>query len=378
MNETNGILLEMGDTGDNVKILQEKLKILGFYHAMITGSFGNSTFVGVKAFQNANNLEETGVVTADLWRLLFMQTENEENLLRLTLPLSIGDEGEDVEELQTKLKALLYYTSEVNGIFDLETENAVKRFQLLNDLTTSGVVNNQTWNRINSLYGNLAPCAGGSSSDDNNDNNYITYTVKRDDTLYSIARQYDTTVDEIKRLNNLVSNTLQIGQVLKIPTESTTTDYIDYTVQRNDTLYSIARRYDTTVDEIKKLNNLVSNTLQIGQVLRIPVGENQSTNYINYVVQRNDTLYSIARQYDTTVDEIKRINNLVSNTLQIGQVLKIPTESTTTDYIEYTVRRNDTLYSIAIKYNTSVDAIQNLNNLTSNVLQIGQILKIPV
>ena len=315
----------MGDTGDNVKILQEKLKILGFYHAMITGSFGNSTFVGVKAFQNANNLEETGVVTADLWRLLFMQTENEENLLRLTLPLSIGDEGEDVEELQTKLKALLYYTSEVNGIFDLETENAVKRFQLLNDLTTSGVVNNQTWNRINSLYGNLAPCAGGSSSDDNNDNNYITYTVKRDDTLYSIARQYDTTVDEIKRLNNLVSNTLQIGQVL-----------------------------------------------------RIPVGENQSTNYINYVVQRNDTLYSIARQYDTTVDEIKRINNLVSNTLQIGQVLKIPTESTTTDYIEYTVRRNDTLYSIAIKYNTSVDAIQNLNNLTSNVLQIGQILKIPV
>ena len=90
--------------------------------------------------------------------------------------------------------------------------------------------------------------------------------------MYKIANNYKTTVDEIKKLNNLTSNNLQINQVLKIPTTSQqdTTSYISYTVKSGDSLYKVANTYNTTVDSIKKLNNLTSNNLQINQVLKIP------------------------------------------------------------------------------------------------------------
>ena len=143
------------------------------------------------------------------------------------------------------------------------------------------------------------------------------YIVKSGDSLYSIARKYNTTVDEIKKLNNLSSNLLSIGQVLKIPSGSSTNTYV---VKSGDSLYSIARKYNTTVDEIKKLNNLSSNLLSIGQVLKIPSGSSTNT----YVVKSGDNLYSIARKYQITVDELKKLNNLTSNLLSIGQVLKVP------------------------------------------------------
>lgn len=148
-----------------------------------------------------------------------------------------------------------------------------------------------------------------------------TYTVKSGDSLYKIANQFNTTVDELKSLNNLSSNLLSIGQILKIPTKSTSTpstDYINYTVVKGDNLYSLAKKYNTTQNEIMKLNNLSSNLLSIGQVLKIPTS-NQKT----YIVQKGDSLYSIAKKYNTTVNDIKAKNNLTSNTLQIGQILNI-------------------------------------------------------
>ncbi len=131
-------------------------------------------------------------------------------------------------------------------------------------------------------------------------------------------------MDEIKRLNNLTSNNLSIGQILKVPSNNTESENITHVVIGGDSLYSIARKYNTTVDEIKRLNNLTSNTLSIGQVLKIPSSSDSSLSYINYVVISGDSLYSIARKYNTTVDEIKRLNNLTSSTLSIGQTLKIP------------------------------------------------------
>ncbi len=336
-------VLQVGDIGDNVKILQEKLKILGFYHPIITGSFGLSTEVGVKAFQREYNLEETGVVDEETWNLLFRLTEKSTRSRIapiITLPsLSLGSTGDAVLELQTKLKALLYYTGKITGTFDLETENAVKRLQYNNDITTTGVVNSTTWNVINSLYGNLASCVTENVVEGNS--SYFNYTVERGDTLYAIARRFDTTVDEIKRINNLTSNTLTIGQVLRIPTEEDES-YTTYTVKRGDTLYAIASRYDTTVDEIKRINNLTSNTLTIGQILKIPT-MNDTVDYISYVVTSGDTLYAIARRYNTTVDAIKSLNNLTSNILAVGQVLRIPANDVE-DYINYTVKRGDRVF----------------------------------
>lgn len=141
------------------------------------------------------------------------------------------------------------------------------------------------------------------------------YVVKKGDSLWSIAKKYNMTVDELKSINNLKSNLLSIGQRLKIK-ESNDNQNI-YIVKKGDTLYKIANMYKTTVDNLKALNNLKSNILSIGQKLIVP-----SKNKI-YIVQKGDSLWSIARKYGTTVDSIKKNNNLSTNVLQIGQKLKI-------------------------------------------------------
>ena len=149
-----------------------------------------------------------------------------------------------------------------------------------------------------------------------------TYMVKKGDSLYQIAIKYNTTIDELKRINNLTSNTLSIGQILKVPIEESKEEikYDTYTVQKGDSLYQIAIKYNTTVDELKKINNLTSNTLSIGQILKVP---NTNEKYILYIVSKGDSLYQIAKKYNTTVNDIKSLNNLTSNILNIGQELKI-------------------------------------------------------
>lgn len=200
------------------------------------------------------------------------------------------------------------------------------------------------------------------------------YTVKKGDTLWGIARKLGVTVNELKDANNLTTNALSIGQVLNIPQKETEIIETEvYTVKSGDTLYKIAQKFNLTVDELKRLNNLTSNTLSIGQKLNVasPTSSTETT----YTVVKGDSLYKIANKFGVTVDNLKEINNLTSNTLSIGQVLKIPTSSD--NKLTYTVKSGDTLYSIARTYNTSVSEIKNLNNLTSNTLSIGQTLILP-
>ncbi len=196
------------------------------------------------------------------------------------------------------------------------------------------------------------------------------YTVKKGDSLYSIALKYNMTANELKELNNLTSNILSVGQRLRVnkelPEGSNT-----YKVVAGDNLYSIATKYNTTVDKIKKLNNLTSNNLSIGQVLIVGSGTSPSSN--TYKVVNGDTLYSIARKYNISVDELKRLNNLTGNNLSIGQILKVPSSNV----IEYVVKRGDNLYSIANKYGVSVKDLMNLNDLNSTNLSINQKLIIP-
>lgn len=212
-----------------------------------------------------------------------------------------------------------------------------------------------------------------------------TYIVKRGDTLYSIARLFNVSVDELRRLNNIVGNNLSIGQVLLIPNRDVDNDNSNsnndtdsnnsYVVVSGDNLYNIALKYGVSVVDIINLNNLSSTVVIPGQVLLIPNKESTT-----YTVKRGDTLYGIASSYGVSVDEIKSLNNLTSNTLSIGQELLIPTSNTITEtnYEVYTVVSGDTLYGIANKYGVSVDDIKTLNYLTSNTLSIGQRLQIPL
>lgn len=218
----------------------------------------------------------------------------------------------------------------------------------------------------------------------------ISYTVKSGDNLYNIAKKYNTTVDEIKRYNNLDSNNLSIGQVLVIPghveeeVDDNITNYVSYVIQKGDSLYAIAKKFGTTVDKIKEDNNLTSNNLTIGETLLIEdnlgvsaveecFGENFSlpNNYVTYIVQKGDSLYNIAKRFNTTVKDIQELNNLNNINLYIGQELKIPSSSTNGS-TTYTVQKGESLYSIAKKFNTTVDEIKRKNNLTSNLLSIGQ------
>ena len=302
-------------------------------------------------------------------------------------------------------------------------DNANDRQKLQNNLLNyvEGVV------KAVAEYANIPYIAPGQSQEGD------FYTVKNGDTLYSIAQKFNTTVSDIKALNNLISNNLSIGQQLKIPTKDVEEEFINYTVKLGDTLYTIAQNYgltvndiieynnlgttvltpnqvlklpinikdeednnkniyvvkpgdtlysiaqnfNTTVNQIKTLNNILNNTLTIGQQLKIPTTIIEEIDYVVYEVKPGDTLYSIARVYDTSVASIKAYNNLSSDILTIGQVLQIPIDEVPIEYQSYQVTRGDTLYSIARKYNTSVDILRDFNNLTSNNLQIGQIIRIP-
>lgn len=219
----------------------------------------------------------------------------------------------------------------------------------------------------------IANYAGVSYSPANMEGYYI---VKKGDSLWSIASKNNTTVDNIKKLNNLSSNNLSVGQVLKLSYDAKKEDIKEsniYTVKKGDSLWLIANKYGTTVNELKNANDLKSNTLSIGQTLIIPE-KKESTSKISYVVKKGDSLWLIANKYDTTVEKIKSTNNLKSNTLSIGQVLVIPSSS---EFITYTVKKGDSLWLIANKYNTTVDNIKKLNNLSSNNLQINQKLILP-
>lgn len=209
-----------------------------------------------------------------------------------------------------------------------------------------------------------------------NENYYI---VQKGDSLWSIANKYGLTVDKLKDMNNLSSNMLTVGQRLLVKDTSSSPDVgVYYTVVAGDTLYGIANKYGLTVDELKKMNNLKSNNLTINQKLLVSgTGEDtDSGEYDTYIVKSGDSLWSIASRYNTTVDKLKDINNLSSNLLSIGQKLLVPKNGLSSNKT-YTVKSGDTLYKIAQNNGTTVTDIVNLNSLPTTNLSIGQVLQLP-
>lgn len=207
-----------------------------------------------------------------------------------------------------------------------------------------------------------------------NSNNDNTYIVVSGDSLWSIAKKFNISVDELKNMNNLSSNLLKVGQLLYIPLK---TDNVNnsstYIVKSGDTLYNIARKYNVSLSDIMKLNNLSSNLLSVGQILLIPPKDIIYDDEIGeYIVKKGDTLYKIANLYNVSVDKLIKFNNLNSNILSVGQVIKIPNSDINT----YTVKSGDTLYRIANIFNTTITDLINKNNLANTKLSVGQIIKI--
>lgn len=199
------------------------------------------------------------------------------------------------------------------------------------------------------------------------------YTVKNGDTLPKIASTFGMTLTEIREMNRLNSDQVNVGKVLNVYEKQNVTTYI---VKKGDTLYKIAKNFNTTVTQLKSLNGLKSDNISIGQVLKVTGVQTITPSPIQnapgtYVVIKNDTLYSIAKKHNMSVAELKLLNKLTSDSIKPGLVLKV--KVTSTDYI---VKKGDTLYSISKKHNVTVAKIKQLNGLQADALKIGQILKL--
>ena len=193
------------------------------------------------------------------------------------------------------------------------------------------------------------------------------YIVQNGDSLWKIANKYGITVNELKSLNGLTSDNLSVGQILEVPSSSS--DSGTYTVKAGDSLWKIANQYGITVNELKSLNGLTSDNLSVGQILKVPSSSSDSG---TYTVKAGDSLWNIANKYGITVNELKSLNGLTSDNLNIGQILKVPSGVNT-----YVVKSGDSLWSIANRYGTTVNQLKSLNGLTSNTLMIGQVLNLP-
>ena len=253
----------------------------------------------------------------------------------------------------------------------------------------------------------------------NSGNQSGSYTVKAGDSLWGISHKYGMSIDGLKSLNNLSSNFIYPGQVLKVgqssnqsntvskPSASQSTNSGSYTVKAGDSLWGISHKYGMSIDSLKSLNNLSSNFIYPGQVLKVgqsgsqsnttsKPSTSQSTNSSNqsgsYTVKAGDSLWGISHKYGMSIDGLKSLNNLSSNFIYPGQVLKVGQSSNQSNTVSkpsasqstnssnqsgsYTVKAGDSLWGISHKYGMSIDSLKSLNNLSSNFIYPGQVLKV--
>jgi LysM repeat protein len=226
----------------------------------------------------------------------------------------------------------------------------------------------------------------------------IEHKIQKGETAYFIAQKYKVSVDEIYKLNPESQSGIQDNQVLKIPVHSTEQQIpkqqITHIVAAKETLYGISKQYKVTVDAIQNANlDILSNGLQIGQELIIPQDpanlpktEITTSSKASHQVVAKESLFSIARQYNVSVQDLENENReLLQNGLQIGQTIIIPNKRKTLDgrvrvinkeTIFHVVEAKETKFSIAKKYGVSIDQLESQNPEIVNGLVVGNKLAI--
>ena len=215
--------------------------------------------------------------------------------------------------------------------------------------------------------------------------NGFLYTIRAGDTFFTLAQRFGTTVQAIQQANPGVNpNNLQIGQVICIPQDGAPScpNGFLYTIRAGDTFFTLAQRFGTTVQAIQQANPGVNpNNLQIGQQICIPsTPAPDCPNGFLYTIQAGDTFFTLAQRFGTTVQAIQQANPGVNpNNLQIGQQICIPQDGAPgCSGFFYTIRAGDTFFTLAQRFGTTVQAIQQANpGVNPNNLQIGQQICIP-
>ncbi|MFL2137494.1 LysM peptidoglycan-binding domain-containing protein [Desemzia sp. FAM 23991] len=281
----------------------------------------------------------------------------------------------------------------------------VASLKSLNNLKTDTIYVGQKLTVNGAAQGGSTPSTGTTTTP-NTGTSTGQYTIQSGDTLSGIARKYSTTVASLKSLNNLKTDTIYVGQKLTVngavkeeskPTTGTTTNTGtstgQYTIQSGDTLSGIARKYSTTVASLKSLNNLKTDTIYVGQKLSVNSTTNttapkQDTTVTNldavYTVKSGDTLTGIGNKYSVSIADLKSWNSLNSDAIYVGQKLAVkvgssstPTNSSTSSASKkHTIASGDTLSGLALTFNISVAQLKEWNNLTSDLIFVGQQLAI--
>lgn len=240
----------------------------------------------------------------------------------------------------------------------------------------------------------------------------ITHKVKSGESLFLIAQNYNVSVDELKKLNNLTVGKIKPGQTIKInqPTETlenakesaktvSTTKTITHKVKSGESLFLIAKNYNVSVDDLKKLNNLTDGKIKPGQEIRIGQGTEIADNSVEttkteaavktvkHKVTKGESLFSIAKDNNITVEELKKLNNLTTSEIKFGQELEINqgTRSidnnkskveTKTKSIHHKIKSGESYYSIAQKFGCTMNELKEWNSKLGSKLKIGDVLVI--
>lgn len=202
-----------------------------------------------------------------------------------------------------------------------------------------------------------------------------TYTVKRGDTLWDIARLFSISISELKSLNDLQGDTISPGELLitdePAPETPAEEPRFEYVVQKGDTLSEIAQNYNVSPGLISQLNDLKGDRIYPGDILQL---QPSSLEEAVHMVRAGDTLSTIALKYQTTVADLMDINGLTRTRIQVGQKLRLKRASSQTHMVE----RGDALWEIASAYGMSVTELKALNDLSSNLIYPGQELRLAV
>jgi membrane-bound lytic murein transglycosylase D len=267
-----------------------------------------------------------------------------------------------------------------------------------NGLKSNKIIAGQTL-KIFSNY-QLADENETKSSTTNSNLNY--YKIKSGDTIGGIAELYNVRASDIRKWNGISGNKIVAGKTLKIysdsnpvkedntTTKTTSGSYTTYTIKKGDNLGAIAEKYGILAADIRKWNGMTGSKIIAGDKLKIYTSSttqknitttqtDKSVNYSYHRVKKGETISQISEKYKVSISSIKSWNNLSSNKIIAGETIKIKKGGeilTGGRNYYHLVTRGESLYTIAKKYNTTIQKIKSLNNLSDSKIKAGQKLRV--
>lgn len=264
------------------------------------------------------------------------------------------------------------------------------------------------------------------AANNNSELKQFVYSVKPGETLGGIAEKFGTSITQIKSWNSKFNDKIMAGEKLILYAKDQNYSLGDNTTRNNaalgyhqvasgEVLATIAKKYNVTVENLKKWNNLSSDNILAGQKLKVygSAGSNDATNKSasntktgsssgasgnKYTVQKGDVLQNVASKFNVSVDDLKKWNNLSSDRINIGQTLVVSGKSSgnsnnqnttvnnstkkdngkvsNNNRIVHKVKSGESLFAIAKLYGTTVDNIKKMNNLSSDKIKPNQQLTI--